>query len=667
MKIVALYYAAWGPERSAARVRIRVRIRIFTLALIVHLVYLLVLVLILSSLEGPRFGPPATIAELERCQIHLSWVESRHAKTVHEARSGANAHRAPQSAIDNCSCLRLKKECFFRPARPRYNPAKKETRLEALEAKLDQFISQRSGPTRHTSNSPAVSDGERALGENDSRDVIGRGVIGLAHAESLLDVFRYSMMPHFPFVMLSAHMTLSWLREERPCLLLAVFLVASKENITCQRTLEDAFKELVAERMIFTHAPSMDLFQGLLSRVPRNSSYLSLAWGLVSDLRLDQLSAVQSSQSRMSINDGDDPIEGSSVSFLQEQKRALIGYFFLSSRSSNSALLQRGSMRTNLPCIETYARDLFQSCEFPSDRYLVDLRIFERIDVAVTTTDQAGTGFNTYALQAEIDNEKERLREAMIDNNLFLCQASLFEKNSSILFSDASFSPSNMRATLLPDPQRSKLCLNLSPEAIGVLCRGLVAAKDFFDFFTTCDGRTDRVIGFVQWLQSGFDLVLACKLVVTASRCGMHNQTIRTLCDALNMSQILRDILQRLEVVRGNRRGSDGTPSAKTFYESWLWRIYAWFQQHYQPTTTEAHTRMLPGSSNVTPTGFITTSNVSSWGAPPTYIDYSHGKHARPDEVDCWPDFCWNMTMNDILYGQEDFLNIPFDPSENWT
>lgn len=78
-------------------------------------------------------------------------------------------------------------------------------------------------------------------------------------------------------------------------------------------------------------------------------------------------------------------------------------------------------MRTDLPCIETYARDLLQSSEFPSDRYLVDLvrlqRIFERIDVAVTNTDHAGTGFNTYALQAEIDNEKERLREATTDNS----------------------------------------------------------------------------------------------------------------------------------------------------------------------------------------------------------------------------------------------------------
>lgn len=79
-------------------------------------------------------------------------------------------------------------------------------------------------------------------------------------------------MPYFPFVLIAPETTLDQLRAEKPFLLLAILKVSLSQNAATQQVFEGAFQSAVADRMIFSHNPSMDVLQGLL---------IALAWSLI--------------------------------------------------------------------------------------------------------------------------------------------------------------------------------------------------------------------------------------------------------------------------------------------------------------------------------------------------------------------------------------------------
>lgn len=137
---------------------------------------------------------------------------------------------------------------------------------------MDQLLA-RVVNSQHTEHQPdvplALSDPELHSIPDKPRDVIDRGIVRFDDAVTLLESFRETLMPCFPFIFIAPEVTLAQLRAEKPLLLLAILKVSSYKNAAAQQILEETFQTAVADQMIFTHNPSMDVLLGLL---------VALAW-----------------------------------------------------------------------------------------------------------------------------------------------------------------------------------------------------------------------------------------------------------------------------------------------------------------------------------------------------------------------------------------------------
>ncbi|KAJ5508246.1 hypothetical protein N7527_010389 [Penicillium freii] len=578
-------------------------------------------------------------------------------------------------------CRRLDKECYFRPARPRYNPAKKGTRVEALEAKVDQILARvvNNQHTKYHADVPlALSDLEPHSIPDKPRDVIDRGIVKFDDAVTLLESFRETLMPFFPFVFIAPEVTLAQLRVEKPLLLLAILKVSSYKNAAAQQILEETYQTAVADQMIFAHNPSMDVLLGLLVALAwsqhqpqheRFSSYLHLAWSIVGDLRLDRLSETHSYYSRTAMSKVSSA-ENSSRHSMNERRRALIGCYMLT--SCRSTILQKDRMMTRLSYVENHALELLSNAEIASDRCLVQLvklqQIFERIDDAVVTTANPVREVEMHAFQTEINEYRTTLPAKTSDNSLlqfqlhtlqlFLCQACLFDKNETANCSASSAPRSHTDSGLPPHLRSGHQPLDLSPFQVEFLNRGMTEAKKFFDYFFTFAPNTDRLISHTQWLQTGFNLVLGCKLAVTGAKYAPRSPHVRALCSALNMPHILRTVLQRIQLLSKDRVTVDGKQHSKYFYETWLWRILEWFEQKYHLVPSEDTTQIPTGLSGGGLGPSTLANSAISQDVPLMGENYNATQVAQVDGTALWPDFLWNISTDDILNGYMGFPDM---------
>ncbi|KAI6357441.1 hypothetical protein MCOR25_007655 [Pyricularia grisea] len=92
-------------------------------------------------------------------------------------------------------------------------------------------------------------------------DVFSKGIVTFEAAQSYLQAFVGDAAT-FPFVVISPHMTLDFLRRERPCLLLAIMVVCSQDSV--QETLIAEFKSYIAQHVIVEARRGIDPVQGLI-------------------------------------------------------------------------------------------------------------------------------------------------------------------------------------------------------------------------------------------------------------------------------------------------------------------------------------------------------------------------------------------------------------------
>lgn len=118
-----------------------------------------------------------------------------------------------------------------------------------------------------------------------------------------------------------------------------------------------------------------------------------------------------------------------------------------------------------------------------------------------------------------------------------------------------------------------------------ILGHGLIAAKAFFESLAQLPMGTERRMSYSEWLQSGFSLILACKLSLMA----VSDETLRTnhpqiqsLCNELDMPQVLRMCVVRQQSQQprseARRTGFD--------YTGWLQYVEEWFGRHYHGYTS---------------------------------------------------------------------------------
>jgi hypothetical protein len=257
-------------------------------------------------------------------------------------------------------------------------------------------------------------------GVQDSKkgDIVDRGVVTLDEAAGLLELFRHSMLPNFPFVVLPPDITAGELRDHKPFLFLAILSVSATDNPTLQRDLDDEVRSALADRTALGPIqPSLETLQGLLvvlswsqhqsQHHPKRRygpqgffTYLHIAIGLVVELELDRPVNLRKGSPRMTVQTITTQTQPAGV--LRAQQRAAIGCFLLSSCSS--LITQKKCTFPWSPHLEDFATELAQSPEVASDRSLIHLvrlqHIAEQIDrISADSnflrTNRVGTGSNT--------------------------------------------------------------------------------------------------------------------------------------------------------------------------------------------------------------------------------------------------------------------------------
>jgi hypothetical protein len=243
---------------------------------------------------------------------------------------------------------------------------------------------------------------------------------------------------------------------------------------------------------------------------------------------------------------------------------------------------------------------------------------------------------------------------------LFLCQACLFDKHETPNQPASSIPRSHSDAGLLPHLQSSHQRLDLSPFQVEFLSRGLTGAKEFFDFLFTFAPESYGAINHAQWLHTGFNLVLGCKLAVMGAEYAPRSQHVGDLCSALNMRQVLRGALHHLARFSKDRVDTEVKQHSKHFYEVWMGHIIEWFEQKYhllQPEDSPASLSEVP-HCGPGPSTFPSASSFQDSSLMGEEYDVTQG--APVYGTGLWPDFLWDISTEDILSGYMGFMDMSY-------
>jgi hypothetical protein len=90
--------------------------------------------------------------------------------------------------------------------------------------------------------------------------------VSIEKAETMVEVYKTDMMPHFPFVIIPPRVTGGELRHTKPFLFLAIVSVACFHDLNTQDKLCNRFKHMVSDKVLLGGDDCLELeyIQGLL-------------------------------------------------------------------------------------------------------------------------------------------------------------------------------------------------------------------------------------------------------------------------------------------------------------------------------------------------------------------------------------------------------------------
>lgn len=173
---------------------------------------------------------------------------------------------------------------------------------------------------------------------------------------------------------------------------------------------------------------------------------------------------------------------------------------------------------------------------------------------------------------------------------------------------------------------------------IDALRLGLTAAKTLLDFYICLPLGCDVKFNNVGWVQLGFAVTLACKLVVAASEPSVHPHTI-DLCQALDISNMLRRCILRIQALVTSNMDASGDRDVFFHYEKRLKRVQWWFENRTLagPTNEFSHHSAQSADGMVSSTGDA--SHIVD-GFQPTMDGF--------DNFSQWPGFFPDATIDDM-------------------
>jgi hypothetical protein len=145
-------------------------------------------------------------------------------------------------------------------------------RIQALEQQVQDLLRTKNPgpivqqPLPEPSASATSSTSSVAPEAPSNGDVIDEDVLSAERADTLVEMYKSDMMPHFPFVVLAPHITGRMLRYDKPFLFVAILSVSCFHDYKCQEKLVHRFKYLVSDKVLMGGDDSLSLeyLQGLM-------------------------------------------------------------------------------------------------------------------------------------------------------------------------------------------------------------------------------------------------------------------------------------------------------------------------------------------------------------------------------------------------------------------
>lgn len=527
-------------------------------------------------------------------------------------------------------CARLGKHCVFRPARRRDNSAKRDSRIQALEQQVQDLLRvnqtgpppQKSLPEGNATTS-ATAPSVVSVGSSSSStfetppengDVVDEDIVTMERADTLVEMYKSDMMPHFPFIILPAHITGTSLRHEKPFLFLAIISVASYHDLITQEKLGHRFKYMVSDKVLLGGDDSLSLeyLQGLLIVLAWNqyhgrskyySQYLQLAVSIAVDMRLDR-KPIRSKPT----NPGSkrDPIAGmvGTQTWGPEEQRAAAGIFYIS--STISKLLDKMNTFQCTPCIEEGCLSLRQNSQYRTDQDLYHVirlqRIIENIDKLADQKFSDIEAQNAYLnTRAELEEFRVYLSSDVGDSHLLFMQ---FHTAKLFLYQVAFFERSLQHYPALH---------------LNTLCEGLESAKSFLDLYLWLPPKSEMALTNSEWIQLSFGVTLAAKFAIVSKDPNVEPQT-RELRHRLNIDNVFRHLSLRIGALVG--RAGEGNKQKDIFYHYELRtrKIQTWYERMVRATGSDS-----PPSQQAT---MASLSGSSPQTQPP--LNYAHTATTTP-------------------------------------
>ncbi|KAF4160816.1 hypothetical protein CNMCM6936_003771 [Aspergillus lentulus] len=497
-------------------------------------------------------------------------------------------------------CDRLGKVCHFQQGRRTTGVASpsdsKNRRIDLREAKLDRLLAQSRSAT---ASEGSIDEKSTASAPTQPEDVIGKGHLTIDAANRLLHEYRTTLMPYCPFVIIPPQATATALRKEKPFLFLTILTAALYDNMPLQRTLELEVKRAISHSMIFDGPATFEMLQGILvhlawcqyhSRPRRFSQYLHLGISIITDLQLDRAPEDRFWRTRVNF---DGEADQNAISWGREERRAVIGFFWFS--SGISQILQKRSSFSYIPYLEASCELLASDAEYNSDCHLLHIVQLQRLSEKILLISSQHASENHHAdtleyyyreLRSELDLYRAQLPFMLTENHLlfmqfhtvelYLCQVILFD-----------YKPSAQH------PRHD------SPFQVESLRMGLTAARTLLEFYISLPLRREVAFNNAGWIQLGFAVTLACKLVVAASEPSIHPHTA-DLTRSLNLSNMLSRCVLRIQALVTSHMDARGDRDVFYHYEKRLIRAQWWFENRTlsRSQQNESFTVAMDGSSD---------------------------------------------------------------------
>lgn len=217
---------------------------------------------------------------------------------------------------------------------------------EPLQAQPDP---QRRGLHPQAPTSPAATPDTPPIPANRPRQpevggiqIIPGFVLSPTEADAILNLYRTSYSPYFPFVPIPVTATAAELEQSSPLLFRIILQVVAPQTAAIQKDVDRWFRQTVAQRVVVEQERCLELLQALLVFIAwgdfrfyiesQATDLLHLASTLVLDLGLHQAPSPYGTGRQSFLPDAIRKLKGSANhGHTLEDMRAMLGFFYLNS------------------------------------------------------------------------------------------------------------------------------------------------------------------------------------------------------------------------------------------------------------------------------------------------------------------------------------------------